>query len=130
MRRSLIALVLILGLLALAASLPGCGAKPSSPSGSETPAGSAAETGTTTAPPEEKTFTTEVLAQYNGKNGNPAYIAIDGKVYDVTKVPQWKDGNHAGKFEAGKDFSEALKTQAPHDAAKMQGVPVVGVLAD
>jgi predicted heme/steroid binding protein len=130
MRKRWIVIVLILGLFALAASLSGCGAKTNTPSGSETPGGTAAETATAAASPEEKTFTAEELAPYNGKNGKPAYIAIDGKVYDVTHVPQWKDGNHAGKFEAGKDFSEALKTQAPHDAGKMQGVPIVGVLAD
>ncbi|MCT6807216.1 MAG: steroid-binding protein, partial [Bombilactobacillus sp.] len=28
-------------------------------------------------------FTKESLAKYDGKNGNPAYVAINGDVYDV-----------------------------------------------
>lgn len=31
-----------------------------------------------------KKFTREELAQYDGKNGNPAYVAYKGKVYDVS----------------------------------------------
>jgi predicted heme/steroid binding protein len=32
-----------------------------------------------------KTFSKEELAKNNGKNGSPAFIAYNGKVYDVTK---------------------------------------------
>ena len=42
----------------------------------------------------EKTFTYQELQQYNGKNGNPAYIAYKGTVYDVTGSDLWKDGRH------------------------------------
>ncbi|WP_290068715.1 cytochrome b5 domain-containing protein, partial [Lactobacillus intestinalis] len=45
-------------------------------------------------------FTLEELKKYNGKNGNPAYIAVNGKVYDVTNNPHWKNGEHHG-YEAG-----------------------------
>jgi Predicted heme/steroid binding protein len=31
-----------------------------------------------------KQFTLEELKQYNGENGQPAYVAIDGIVYDVS----------------------------------------------
>ena len=31
-----------------------------------------------------RTFTAEELAKYNGQNGQPAYVAIDGTVYDVS----------------------------------------------
>lgn len=41
-------------------------------------------------------FTVEELAKYDGKNGNPAYTAINGKVYDMTGVPKWSTGNHFG----------------------------------
>ena len=34
----------------------------------------------------------ETLALYNGRNGNAAYVAINGTVYDVTDVPQWRNG--------------------------------------
>ena len=39
-------------------------------------------------------FVTRALAQYDGKNGNPAYVAYKGKVYDVSASFLWKDGNH------------------------------------
>lgn len=126
-------LILTLGLSTM---LSGCGtSQPSAPYGeattSPTTTGtSATESAPATQTPEQKTFTMDELAQYNGKNGNPAYIAIDGTVYDVTNVPQWKNGDHAGKFEAGKDFTNELKNMAPHDASKLQGVTVVGVLTD
>jgi predicted heme/steroid binding protein len=29
-------------------------------------------------------FVTRALAQYDGKNGNPAYVVYKGKVYDVS----------------------------------------------
>jgi len=80
--------------------------------------------------PELKTFTLEELAEYDGKNGNPAYIAIEGKVYDVSKVPQWQEGIHAGKFQAGKDYTKELKQTAPHSASKMDDIPVIGTLAE
>ena len=61
------------------------------------------------------------LVQYDGQNGNPAYIAIGGKVYDVTNVPEWSGGKHNG-YSAGKDLSAAF----PHPASRLDGIPVVG----
>ncbi len=72
-------------------------------------------------------LTVEELAQYNGKDGNPAYIAVDGVIYDVTDVPQWKDGEHNG-FSAGNDLTEEIKTISPHGVSKLKGLPVVGTL--
>ncbi len=34
-----------------------------------------------------KTFTREELKKYDGQNGNPAYVAINNRVYDVTHIP-------------------------------------------
>lgn len=36
----------------------------------------------------EKTFTTTELAEFDGRNGHPAYVAVKGVVYDVSNVPQ------------------------------------------
>ena len=63
------------------------------------------------------------------KNGNPAYIAVDGVIYDVTDVPQWNGGGHNGYF-AGNDLTEEIKTISPHGVSKLNGIPVVGTLAD
>lgn len=76
-----------------------------------------------------KTFTIDELSTYNGKDGNSAYIAVEGIVYDVTNVSQWKNGMHNG-FEAGKDLTEEIKTISPHGVSKLKGVPVVGKLEE
>lgn len=71
------------------------------------------------------TFTAAELAKYDGKNGNPAYVAVNGTVYDVSNVPEWKNGIHQGRFQAGQDLSEAIK-QSPHGTSKLDMVPAVG----
>lgn len=69
-------------------------------------------------------LTLEELKEFNGKNGKPAYIAVDGVIYDVTESPLWKGGMHNG-FEAGQDLTEALKG-APHGAEKLENVVEIG----
>ena len=71
-------------------------------------------------------FNADELAKYDGQNGNPAYIAVNGKVYDVSDVPQWSGGSHFGRFKAGVDLSEGIK-QSPHGTAKLDSVPIVGL---
>ena len=74
-----------------------------------------------------KEFTEEELAQYNGKNGNPVYVAYKGKVYDVSASFLWKDGAHQVLHSAGVDLTDALE-QAPHDEDFLEKFPVVGIL--
>lgn len=74
-----------------------------------------------------KSFTIEELKQYNGKDGNKAYIAVDGKVYDVTNSASWKGGRHNG-YEAGADLTDEIKNKSPHGISKLRGIPVVGEL--
>lgn len=74
----------------------------------------------------EKTFTKEELKKFDGQNGNPAYIAIEGKVYDVTNAPRWNEGMHEG-VKAGEDLTDKMKN-APHGLSKLEGLTVVGVL--
>lgn len=76
----------------------------------------------------EKTFTLEELAKFDGKNGNPAYIAVSGVVYDVSDVPQWKDGEHNGQ-KAGNDLTKEIETISPHGVDVLKELPVVGKLA-
>ena len=72
-------------------------------------------------------LTLEELAKYNGKDGQPAYIAVDGIIYDVTDSRAWKNGMHNG-FEAGKDLTEEIKTVSPHGIGKLEGITQVGKL--
>ena len=77
----------------------------------------------------QKVFTLEELAQYDGKDGRKAYVAVDGVVYDVSDKPLWAGGEHQNRVSAGMDLSEAI-LQSPHGKAKLQDLPVVGVLAE
>jgi len=73
-------------------------------------------------------FTAEELAKYNGKDGNSAYVAYEGKVYDVTNIEAWKNGIHQGRFEAGKDYTDVLNNQAPHSSDNLtKNAPIVGL---
>jgi len=76
---------------------------------------------------EQQRFNINDLSKFNGKNGNPAYIAFKGKVYDVTQSSQWTDGDHLG-HEAGQDLTMALDI-APHGEEVIQKMKIVGVLA-
>lgn len=76
--------------------------------------------------PAVKTFTLQELKQYNGQNGNPAYVAIDGIVYDMTNSKLWKKGAHNG-YEAGNDLSDFIKN-SPHGKSTLGRVPEVGRL--
>ena len=72
----------------------------------------------------EKTFTREELAKFNGQNGQPAYVAISGTVYDVSN----KGGKHHGN-EAGHDLTDVLYNKSPHGDKVLKDLPVVGKLA-
>ena len=78
---------------------------------------------------QDRTFTIEELKSFNGKDGNPAYVAVDGIVYDVTNIRTWGKGDHNG-YEAGKDFTEEIKSKSPHGVKMLNGVPVVGKLVE
>ncbi len=77
---------------------------------------------------EQTVFTMEEIARYDGKDGNPAYIVVDGVVYDVTDVPQWGAAEHFG-YEPGKDVTDALAA-APHGSGQLNSARIVGTVAD
>ncbi|CZR10065.1 Predicted heme/steroid binding protein [Trichococcus ilyis] len=79
---------------------------------------------------EMRTFTLEELSQYNGKNGQPAYVAVDGVVYDVTNVEAWKDGEHKQGLTAGNELTEEITNQSPHGTKVLEGLPIVGELVE
>ena len=73
-----------------------------------------------------QTFTLDELAQYDGKNGNDAYVAVDGIVYDVTNAAKWQNGSHYG-IQAGTDCTTAI-SRSPHGSSVLDGLPIVGTL--
>jgi predicted heme/steroid binding protein len=76
---------------------------------------------------ELKKFTPDELKQYDGKDGRPAYVAFNGKVYDVTESFMWADGDHQGQHVAGKDLTSEM-SMAPHGEEMLERVKLVGVL--
>jgi predicted heme/steroid binding protein len=77
---------------------------------------------------EQKKFTLEELAKFDGSDGNPAYVAYQGKVYDVSDSSFWIGGDHLGSHQAGKDLTDELDI-APHGPENLDRVKLVGVLA-
>ncbi len=74
-----------------------------------------------------KEFNVDELAGYNGENGNPSYIAHDGKVFDVSGSKLWRKGFHMKRHHAGHDLTNDLQA-APHEIDVLQRYPQVGVL--
>ena len=57
-----------------------------------------------TTPGNQATFTLQELSGFDGKDGNPAYVAVNGIVYDVTNNAAWAAATHFG-LTAGKDLT-------------------------
>lgn len=71
-------------------------------------------------------FTLSELAQFDGTNGKPAYVAINGIVYDVSNNSKWSGGTHHG-LTAGRDLSSQF--EGCHGVSnKLDKLPKVGVL--
>lgn len=73
-----------------------------------------------------KTFTLNELSKYNGKNGQPAYVAYKGIVYDVSNVPQWTGGTHHGE-KAGTDVTNDI-SKSPHGEKVFADLPRIGTI--
>jgi predicted heme/steroid binding protein/mannose-6-phosphate isomerase-like protein (cupin superfamily) len=75
---------------------------------------------------QTKEFTLGELAQYDGAMGKPAYVAVNGIVYDVSSNSKWSGGTHYG-LTAGKDLSAQF--ESCHGVSnKLTKLPKVGVL--
>jgi predicted heme/steroid binding protein len=74
--------------------------------------------------PGQKVFSAKELSSFDGKGGHPAYVAIDGIVYDLS--PVFQDGLHAG-YGAGQDQSEAFHAQ--HSSEVLKQFKVMGTLS-
>jgi len=78
---------------------------------------------------DQKRFTRDELAEYDGRDGAAAYVAYNGRVYDVTDSPMWEDGEHEFEHEAGADLTDEMEN-APHGKESMNDFPVVGYLEE
>lgn len=108
-------LIAIIALLLL--TLTGCAQQPTEDKASASPQ------------TEQIELTLQELAAYNGKDGNPAYIAVDGIIYDVSGSAKWKNGEHNG-YSAGQDLTDIIKNKSPHGTATLSRMPVVGKIVE
>ena len=76
---------------------------------------------------ELKEFTREELCEYNGQDGKPAYLAYDGKVYDVSPSKFWPKGAHMRQHHSGDDLTTVL-CGAPHGDEVFERLTQVGTL--
>jgi predicted heme/steroid binding protein/uncharacterized membrane protein len=76
---------------------------------------------------EMKEMTSEELLSLSGMNGNPAYVAFQGKIYDVSRSPLWPKGLHMKRHPAGKDLGAEISA-APHGPEVLERYPQVGIL--
>ena len=74
-----------------------------------------------------KEFTPDEFAKYDGGNGNPVYVAYDGKVYDVSESKLWRSGVHMKRHHAGHELTTDLQA-APHEKDVLERFPQVGIL--
>lgn len=72
-------------------------------------------------------MTLEELAFYDGKQGRPAYIAVQGWIYDVSGSSLWINGEHNG-YSAGQDLTAIILSQSPHGLSTLSRVPIVAKL--
>lgn len=136
MRRVIFILVIVFAL----SFLVGCSSK--EPEGEMKETGGVASTETTnigdnvsdnteSADSQLPVFNAEGLLKYDGTNGNPAYVAYEGYVYDVSDIKAWNGGIHKGKHKAGFDYTEILNNEAPHPPTNLtDNAPIVGIYKD
>lgn len=67
------------------------------------------------------------LAQFDGKDHKPTFIAHGGKIYDVSGSKLWKGGSHMRRHRAGTDLTVDIQA-APHGTEVLERYPQVGAL--
>ena len=79
-------------------------------------------------PAQQLELTLDELKRFDGLEGRPAYVALQGVVYDVTSSRLWRAGEHDpsdGKALAGRDLTPIFE-KAPHGVENLKRFPVVG----
>jgi predicted heme/steroid binding protein/uncharacterized membrane protein len=74
-----------------------------------------------------KIFDPGQLTHANGDNGAPVFVAVDGKVYDVSSSKRWPKGRHMNRHRAGEDLSTDIRS-APHGLEVLERFQQVGTL--
>ena len=75
----------------------------------------------------ERQITEDELRKCDGQEGRPAWVAFQGKVYDVSASQRWPGGTHMRRHQGGRDLTSEFAA-APHDEKVFQRFPIVGTL--
>lgn len=75
----------------------------------------------------ELILTLDELLKYDGSNNNPAYVAVDGIIYDVSNSKTWLEGVHYG-LVAGRDLTEEINGCHENKAQILSKLVPVGKL--
>lgn len=76
------------------------------------------------------TFTNSELSAFDGKSGNDCYVAVSGRVYEISDSDKWIDGNHIeseGQASCGRDLTEAMD-ESPHGISILTTSPKVKLI--
>ncbi len=76
-----------------------------------------------------KVFTKDELAQNNGVEERPTYVAVLGKVYDLSTSKRWIKGSHMRRHSAGQDLTTDLQS-APHGPEVLERFTDIGTLIE
>lgn len=74
-----------------------------------------------------KNYTVEELAEKDGEEGRPAFVSVEGRVYDVSASKRWPRGNHMKRHRAGSELTLEIQS-APHGHEVLERFEVVGTL--
>lgn len=78
---------------------------------------------------EPRVFTADELSQYDGSNDKPAYVAVNGVVYDVSIEKTWGGGTHFSLY-AGKDLTNSFVGCHGGRIEVLKNLPIVGILVE
>ena len=118
MKKILIATTIFVSLI-----VGGCSSNSTSSSSST----GSTSTSSTTTTATTGDMTLAELAKYTGKNGQPAYVAVSGVIYDVTNAKNWQNGMHKNGIKAGVDLT-SMMASSPHGTSVLKGLTVIGKL--
>jgi predicted heme/steroid binding protein/DMSO/TMAO reductase YedYZ heme-binding membrane subunit len=78
-----------------------------------------------------QTLTLAELARFDGKEGRPAYVAVDGVVHDLSASKRWPNGEHIlcdMGARAGRDLSDEIAFAPSYMRSMLATMPAVGAL--
>lgn len=78
---------------------------------------------------QPREFTPQELQDFDGAEGQPAYIAFHDRVIDVSASEHWHHGHHMGTHRAGHDLTREIDA-APHGPEVLERFPQIGVLKE